>query len=180
MTYSNINPAFKEDLASQRMASSPEPGASLNRERTPDLEAQLQFLSLDGQNSIGLNGSSSRSIDHAVLVSPTLEEMGEKMPAQFGLLGHLATKQSEDLVDPRVMLNTNIPFSAFVCGLQGSGKSHTTSCMIGKTSNRSPHNASGLITCIRKLFFALSSSRNIEEAVVYLGIALQRIQLQCQ
>lgn len=115
------------------MALSPEPEASISREKTPDLEAQLQFLSLDEQNAIGINGSSSRTIEHAVLISPTLEEKGEKMPPQFGLLGHLATKQSEDLVDPRVMLNTNIPFSAFVCGLQGSGKSHTTSCIIGKT-----------------------------------------------
>lgn len=154
------------------MTSSPEPGASLSREKTPNLEAQLQFLSLDGQNSIGLNGSSSRSIEHAVLISPTLEEMGEKMPPQFGLLGHLATKQSEDLVDPRVMLNTNIPFSAFVCGLQGSGKSHTTSCMIGKTSNYLLWNASKLITGIRKLFFALSSFGNSKEASVYLGVAL--------
>lgn len=34
--------------------------------------------------------------------------------------------------DPRVFLNTNIPISAFICGVQGSGKSHTLSCILGK------------------------------------------------
>lgn len=33
-------------------------------------------------------------------------------------------------VDNRVFLNTNTPWSAFVCGSQGSGKSHTLSCML--------------------------------------------------
>lgn len=54
------------------------------------------------------------------------------MPPQFALLGEISQSgKSKELADPRIMLNTNVPFSAFVCGLQGSGKSHTTSCMIG-------------------------------------------------
>ncbi|KAL8968177.1 MAG: hypothetical protein Q9197_005018 [Variospora fuerteventurae] len=32
--------------------------------------------------------------------------------------------------DKRVFLNMNAPFSAFLCGSQGSGKSHTLSCML--------------------------------------------------
>ncbi len=32
--------------------------------------------------------------------------------------------------DPRIFLNVNTPFSAFICGSQGSGKSHTLSCML--------------------------------------------------
>ncbi|KAH9934142.1 uncharacterized protein B0H18DRAFT_1207689 [Fomitopsis serialis] len=32
--------------------------------------------------------------------------------------------------DKRIYLNTNAPFSALVCGVQGSGKSHTTSVML--------------------------------------------------
>lgn len=32
--------------------------------------------------------------------------------------------------DNRLFLNTNSPWSAFVCGSQGSGKSHTLSCML--------------------------------------------------
>ncbi|RAO67845.1 uncharacterized protein BHQ10_003857 [Talaromyces amestolkiae] len=122
---------FKEHLATQRLTSEEHniPRAS----RTPDLEHQLQFLSISDENSSS-SDENPRSIEHSVLVSPTLEDMGNKMPSQFGLLGHLASQQSEDLVDPRVMLNTNTPFSAFICGLQGSGKSHTTSCIIENCS----------------------------------------------
>ncbi|KAI9766483.1 MAG: hypothetical protein M1835_007179 [Candelina submexicana] len=32
--------------------------------------------------------------------------------------------------DPRIFLNVKTPFSAFICGSQGSGKSHTLSCML--------------------------------------------------
>jgi hypothetical protein len=117
-------------LATQRLTS--EESNLPRMSRTPDLERQLQFLSIADENSSS-SDENPRSIEHSVLVSPTLEDMGNKMPSQFGLLGHLASQQSEDLVDPRVMLNTNTPFSAFICGLQGSGKSHTTSCIIGTT-----------------------------------------------
>jgi hypothetical protein len=41
---------------------------------------------------------------------------------QYGLIG---CHEGEKL-----FLNTNIPFSAFICGVQGSGKSHTTSCIL--------------------------------------------------
>ena len=32
--------------------------------------------------------------------------------------------------DPRIFLNVNTPWSAFICGSQGTGKSHTLSCML--------------------------------------------------
>ena len=32
--------------------------------------------------------------------------------------------------DPRIFLNVNAPWSAFICGSQGSGKSHSLSCML--------------------------------------------------
>ncbi|KAI9879218.1 MAG: hypothetical protein M1830_009219 [Pleopsidium flavum] len=34
------------------------------------------------------------------------------------------------LSDGRILLNVNTPWSAFICGSQGSGKSHTLSCML--------------------------------------------------
>lgn len=89
----------------------------------------MQFLSLAGQDDRS-TGSSSQAPEEAVLVSPSVERAGMNLPSQFALLGQLRTRQM--VADPRVMLNTNIPFSAFICGLQGSGKSHTTSCMIGE------------------------------------------------
>ncbi|KAE8312120.1 hypothetical protein BDV41DRAFT_539835 [Aspergillus transmontanensis] len=33
-------------------------------------------------------------------------------------------------VDPRLYLNVSHPFSTFICGSQGSGKSHTLSCIL--------------------------------------------------
>ena len=97
----------------------------------PTLESQMQFLTLGGQDEHSAS-SSSQDPQEAVLVSPSVERAGQKMPSQFALLGQLRTRQP--VSDPRVMLNTNIPFSAFICGLQGSGKSHTTSCMIGEST----------------------------------------------
>lgn len=35
-----------------------------------------------------------------------------------------------DRSDPRIFLNVNTPWSSFICGSQGSGKSHTLSCML--------------------------------------------------
>jgi hypothetical protein len=41
---------------------------------------------------------------------------------QYGLIGCHEGK--------KLFLNTNRPFSAFICGVQGSGKSHTTACIL--------------------------------------------------
>jgi len=38
----------------------------------------------------------------------------------------------------QLFLNTNVPFSAFICGVQGSGKSHTTSCLMENAVIASP------------------------------------------
>jgi hypothetical protein len=62
-------------------------------------------------------------IRHAPLVFQTFNPQGNKdLLPQYGLLG---THNKEKL-----FLNTNIPFSAFICGVQGSGKSHTVSCIL--------------------------------------------------
>ena len=38
--------------------------------------------------------------------------------------------QAPEIGDNRLFLNTNTPWSAFICGSQGAGKSHTLSCML--------------------------------------------------
>ena len=38
--------------------------------------------------------------------------------------------QVPEFGDNRLFLNTNMPWSAFICGSQGAGKSHTLSCML--------------------------------------------------
>ncbi|KAI3337164.1 hypothetical protein HD806DRAFT_528741 [Xylariaceae sp. AK1471] len=57
--------------------------------------------------------------------------MSELMP-QYGLLG--VRQDSLDsgipLEDRLILANMNMPWSAFICGSQGSGKSHTLSCLL--------------------------------------------------
>lgn len=58
---------------------------------------------------------------------------------QYGLLAGVSralsdiesgTQQVSGKQDPRVFLNVTPPSSTFICGSQGSGKSHTLSCML--------------------------------------------------
>ena len=46
--------------------------------------------------------------------------------------GESQDRESSDQIDddPRVFLNVTTPWSAFICGSQGSGKSHTLSCIL--------------------------------------------------
>ncbi|KAG8898820.1 hypothetical protein FRB99_007129, partial [Tulasnella sp. 403] len=59
--------------------------------------------------------------------------LGRAIP-QYGVLGSIISindqSGAEPFVDPRLYLNTNAPFSAVVCGVQGSGKSHTVGVML--------------------------------------------------
>jgi hypothetical protein len=62
-------------------------------------------------------------IQHAPLLSATSFAVDNRDAVpQYGLLG---SHEKEPL-----FLNTNVPFSAFICGVQGSGKSHTTACIL--------------------------------------------------
>lgn len=100
-------------------------------EQKSALELQLGLLSI-GDDGDDKAESTLHNIKNAVIFSSNvLEQNGQELP-QFGLLGHTAMDSLTIPADARLFLNTNIPFSAFICGVQGSGKSHTTACMIGK------------------------------------------------
>ncbi|KAF4235812.1 hypothetical protein CNMCM8980_003207 [Aspergillus fumigatiaffinis] len=99
----------------------------------PPLELQKQFLASAETKDDSIKDSIPS--EQAALVSPALDNCGCRMPSQYALLGEISQAGKwNDMSDPRIMLNTNVPFSAFVCGVQGSGKSHTTSCMIENCS----------------------------------------------
>ena len=93
------------------------------------------------------SGYSGRDTRDAVLVSANIvEETDDKILPQYGLLGSFhpdSCPQLKGPVDDRIFVNTNIPFSAFICGVQGSGKSHTTSCLLGETYLESHYMLSG-------------------------------------
>lgn len=70
-------------------------------------------------------------IRHAPLVSGDIVRgADEHLLPQIGFLGNQGTGQMDELRS-KVFSNTNIPFSTFICGVQGSGKSHTTACFLG-------------------------------------------------
>jgi hypothetical protein len=48
---------------------------------------------------------------------------------QYAVMGHVPDQAHNGESHP-VFLNTNSPWSAFLCGSQGSGKSHALSCML--------------------------------------------------
>ena len=51
--------------------------------------------------------------------------------SQYGLLaGDLSAATEEKTSDPRIFWNVSAPSSFFICGSQGSGKSHTLSCLL--------------------------------------------------
>jgi hypothetical protein len=100
------------------------------------LNLQLGLLHFDP--TLGESGEehSISGVRNSVLFSgAVLGASNEDEIPQYGLLGSSDLTCSTNISDSRLFLNTNIPFSAFVCGVQGSGKSHTTACMIGKDSN---------------------------------------------
>ncbi|PIG79274.1 hypothetical protein AARAC_004273 [Aspergillus arachidicola] len=104
--------------------------SSFTPSAVPSLANQMCFLSPNDQGSCTPEDQDCTSVQNAVLISST----ARAMPSQFALMGGLRGQQSALPRDPRVMLNTNVPFSAFICGVQGTGKSHTTSCIIENCS----------------------------------------------
>ena len=73
--------------------------------------------------------------------------------------------------DDRLFLNTNTPWSTFICGSQGSGKSHTLSCILenallqGSRLGKLPNPLAGIVFHYDK-FTGFSSSQTCE--AVYL------------
>jgi hypothetical protein len=73
-----------------------------------------------------------------IFTGPILNQSGQT-PSQFGLLGGLKRLQAHGITtsqnqilgkDPRLFFNVSSPSSTFICGSQGSGKSHTLSCIL--------------------------------------------------
>jgi len=108
---------------------------------TPDFALYSQLLA--GKNkSTGIGGKTrglQRDIEQAPLFSGNIvAQHAHDLVPQYGLLGCLADK---DVSQPasQVFLNTNAPLSTFICGVQGSGKSHTTSCILENAVIPSSH-----------------------------------------
>ncbi|KAG8902261.1 hypothetical protein FRC00_014086 [Tulasnella sp. 408] len=81
------------------------------------------------------------TISHQLVTAPLItrdaftfgDGLAESVP-QYGVLGSIVSVHAQGMVevynDNRIYLNTNAPFSAVVCGVQGSGKSHTVGVLL--------------------------------------------------
>lgn len=77
-----------------------------------------------------------RDVGHAPLLSgETVSANADDLVPQYGFLGCM---EHDGTLDTKVFQNTNVPFSTFICGVQGSGKSHTTAVMLENALLRSP------------------------------------------
>lgn len=86
-----------------------------------------------------LSSAIDRSIRQApLLTAGIVSEHYEDLVPQYGLLGSLGD-ENDSSSNSQVFLNTNVPFSTFICGVQGSGKSHTTSCFLENAVLLSPN-----------------------------------------
>lgn len=108
----------------------------------------MSFLEVEEQDQNSRTkgqGSHYEEIKTSPLFSgPVLDHFGPAALPQYGLLAGrvqdyndaapplLDTDLDVDTAneDARIFLNVNTPWSAFICGSQGSGKSHTLSCML--------------------------------------------------
>ncbi|KAG6331058.1 hypothetical protein ID866_8032 [Astraeus odoratus] len=85
-------------------------------------------------------GKTSESTEHEMRTAPLITREAfiaggfQARTTQYGVLGEtlsIHSKSGEYIpVDPRLYVNTNAPLSAVVCGVQGSGKSHTVSVLL--------------------------------------------------
>jgi hypothetical protein len=109
--------------------------------KAPDfhLLGKLLTRSRKHTNTQTPNSSVERAISQAPLLSgSTVARHSEDLVPQYGLLGALA-EEDEGSSASQLFLNTNVPFSTFICGVQGSGKSHTTSCILENAVVHSPN-----------------------------------------
>ena len=127
-----------------------EPYSSLAaNDRPTALDYQLAFLSDPGSTS-NVTQLCEQDSGQATRTTPLFSGKvlnGSKFGTfnQYGLLCKaIASRQSQQLsadstkpktscvfdYDPRIFLNVNAPWSTFICGSQGSGKSYTLSCML--------------------------------------------------
>lgn len=100
------------------------------------LTSQLSLLGLTDHP----HEANNEEIESTPLFSAAVAKLGAQRGVafpQFGLLAGRKTRMApgsggdgQKESDPRIFLNVNVPWSAFICGSQGSGKSHSLSCML--------------------------------------------------
>ncbi|VDB85071.1 unnamed protein product [Peniophora sp. CBMAI 1063] len=97
------------------------------------LHPELELLSDDGlhaADTVGLHALRTAPI----VTGDALQDIGLETLPQRAVYGELLEQHADGFPlhaqVPQLYINTNAPFSALVCGVQGSGKSHSTSVLL--------------------------------------------------
>ncbi|KAF3165730.1 hypothetical protein TWF751_008997 [Orbilia oligospora] len=103
---------------------------------TDDSRSRLEEL-VSNADSLFVNRKSKASTRNALEYIPlftsdllrSASDVG--LPPQFAVFGKFLGPESADSSEQRLLLlNTNTPWTTFICGLQGSGKSHSLTAML--------------------------------------------------
>ena len=109
-------PLFSAEVLAKVLEASKKPGA-----QTENLLTQYGLLAKV------LNTFNSKEDEDTDGAEVQIQASNEEALGQPALDEREATPELED---KRLFVNMNAPWSAFICGSQGSGKSHTLSCML--------------------------------------------------
>lgn len=123
-------PRRKSPDSSQDKVSS-DPGLGCDDDPLRDAHLRLlgQRLDLDEISEIQMTPLFTEPVRRYALSLASASK--EKPFSQYGLLaGDLSGGTGEGPSDPRIFWNIAAPSSVFICGSQGSGKSHTLSCLL--------------------------------------------------
>ncbi|RPA82414.1 hypothetical protein BJ508DRAFT_238040 [Ascobolus immersus RN42] len=97
-----------------------------------DKEEALAWLVSEADLPVTEGEVDHHDLRNAVVISEDVLDANFASIPQYALLGVDRHSQRN------MYLNTNIPSSAYICGLQGSGKSHTLSCLLENALIQSP------------------------------------------
>ncbi|KAI1266184.1 hypothetical protein F5Y18DRAFT_23311 [Xylariaceae sp. FL1019] len=96
------------------------------------MERQMNLLGLAGPNHVPQDANTAPLFTAAVLKHTRDNSSSPNIPySQYGFLaGDVERLLEGSTADPRIFYNVSAPSSVFICGSQGSGKSHTLSCIL--------------------------------------------------
>ncbi|KAJ5773218.1 hypothetical protein N7457_008114 [Penicillium paradoxum] len=158
------------------------------RRGTPEIEKHMKLAKCD-IDALTKSGTNDSRLDEEIATAPLFslaasevlnnERQGngistkDEVYPQYGLLG-LRNRSADDTPseDDLVYTNVSAPWSTFICGSQGSGKSHTLSCILeGSLIKPSPAGRlssplAGLVVHYDK-FTAFSSTQLCEAAYLH-------------
>ncbi|PLW21300.1 hypothetical protein PCANC_05035 [Puccinia coronata f. sp. avenae] len=111
-------------------------GGTGTKPARPAKDPELELLQLPAITN-GIGGSDhtlEHSTRNAVLVTGEAEQLSPGKFPQRAVIGSIVSQHAHGFPkttsNPKLYLNVNTPFSALICGVQGSGKSHSASVIL--------------------------------------------------